>query len=237
MPSFLLSLYYPPKQKTVKLGNKIKPKAVRSFPNVYLSSASATRTSKPSSTLTLVLTDPDATSHAEPIMAQMCHWIVANITVPSLNLQSQESFDLGSAMTTAGHNGVLELESYLPPSPPPKTSYHRYVFVLLESDPSSNAPKLPLKPRDRPHWGYGKLGAGVREWADENSLRVVGEFVGSTSVLRNTYHEEWPEMNGQIANVCHRGQFFLFPEQETMTLIYQSRRRAVTYLGIEFNQR
>ena len=31
------------------------------------------------------------------------------------------------------------------------------------------------KPKERPHWGYGKIGAGIREWADENGLVVIGK--------------------------------------------------------------
>jgi phosphatidylethanolamine-binding protein (PEBP) family uncharacterized protein len=62
-----------------------------------------------------------------------------------------------------------EMEEYLPPGPPPKTGAHRYVFVLLEGDTSN------LKaPADRRHWGYDKPRHGVRDWAEENGLTVVG---------------------------------------------------------------
>ena len=53
--------------------------------------------------------------------------------------------------------------------------YHRYVFVLLASETEERPTKELTKPKDRPHWGYGKIGAGVREWADENGLVVVGK--------------------------------------------------------------
>lgn len=62
-----------------------------------------------------------------------------------------------------------EVESYFPPAPPKKTGPHRYVFVLLEGDVSSLKP-----PKERPHWGYGKERHGVRDWAAENNLTVVG---------------------------------------------------------------
>ncbi|MCJ1297605.1 hypothetical protein MMC08_000392 [Hypocenomyce scalaris] len=111
-------------------------------------------------------------------MAQMCHWIVTNITLSSSAAEGEEyvltpMFD--------------ELMSYVPPSPPPKTGYHRYVFALLApsssittaaidtSSTTITANGLDLKkPKDRPHWGYGKVGKGVRDWAEENKLTVVG---------------------------------------------------------------
>ena len=55
------------------------------------------------------------------------------------------------------------------------TRYHRYVFVLLASETQEGITTELTKPKDRPHWGYGKVGAGVREWADENGLVVVGK--------------------------------------------------------------
>jgi len=70
----------------------------------------------------------------------MCHWIVANLTSPMSNYQ----FSINLTPE--------ELEEYLPPSLPPKTGPHRYVFVLLEG---VNSGKL-MAPNMRPHWGYGK---------------------------------------------------------------------------------
>ena len=70
---------------------------------------------------------------------------------------------------------VTELMEYLPPSPPPKTGDHRYVFVLLAPDRDEAGGEL-TKPKDRPHWGYGKVGKGVGKWARENGLVAVGKF-------------------------------------------------------------
>jgi len=56
-----------------------------------------------------------------------------------------------------------------PPGPPPKTGYHRYVFLLLEGDNSNLT-----APEDRRHWGTGKKGHGVRDWAQKESLQVIG---------------------------------------------------------------
>ena len=61
------------------------------------------------------------------------------------------------------------LPSDKPPGPPPKTGYHRYVFLLLEGDNTNLT-----APEDRQHWGFGKKGHGVRDWAEKEGLEVVG---------------------------------------------------------------
>lgn len=61
------------------------------------------------------------------------------------------------------------IEIDMGPAPPPKTGKHRYVFVLLHGDVSS------LKaPKERKTWGTGKPRHGVRQWAEEAGLKVVG---------------------------------------------------------------
>lgn len=56
-----------------------------------------------------------------------------------------------------------------PPGPPPKTGLHRYVFLLLEGVNTNLT-----APEDRQHWGTGKVGHGVRNWAKKERLEVVG---------------------------------------------------------------
>ncbi|KAG9244605.1 putative carboxypeptidase Y inhibitor [Calycina marina] len=96
--------------------------------------------------LTLVLTDPDAPSRENPKWGEMCHWIA-----------------------TASSTGLKRVVDYKAPEPPAKTGYHRYVFLLLEGENG----KLEA-PDDRQHWGTGKSGHGVRDWAKAQGLRVVG---------------------------------------------------------------
>ncbi len=122
-------------------------------------------------------------------MAEMCHWILTGITTdhntldltPALQavvvadtspfskteLQSPE-------ISTSNNNKPNELMSYYPPAPPPKTGYHRYVFVLLAPKTGSEAFGGLKKPKERPHWGYGKVGKGVRDWAEDNGLTPMG---------------------------------------------------------------
>lgn len=48
--------------------------------------------------------------------------------------------------------------------------------MLLAPSPGEDHRDIDLKkPDDRPHWGYGKIGKGVKKWAKENKLVVVGK--------------------------------------------------------------
>ncbi|KAL2037679.1 hypothetical protein N7G274_009624 [Stereocaulon virgatum] len=178
-PSVSITLAYPNKHKSVNLGNRLKPKAVKSQPvfTIHVSGIAPTRTTKDNAAYVLVLTDPDATSRTEPVKAQMCHWIATNITAENISkdslgaLTSLPSFEIKIG---SGGSGIQELMPYFPPAPPPKTGYHRYVFVLLAPAANDEPSGHLEKPRDRPQWGYGKIGAGVREWAAENDLIAVG---------------------------------------------------------------
>lgn len=164
-PTYYLDLAYPKAHEPVLLGNDIPVKAVSKRPTFTFHSMSPTQTTK-NSTFTLVMTDPDATSRADPIMSEMCHWILTNLTLPADGgfATIHTAISVGTSKSKDG-----ELMSYYPPAPPPKTGKHRYVFVLLEGGSGSIE-----APKKRPHWGYGKLRHGVRDWAKANDLRVVG---------------------------------------------------------------
>ncbi len=157
-PTYSVSIEYTKAHESVELGNDIPVESVSSRPAFEFHSISAEGGTPGSSnkSFTLILTDPDAKSRENPQWSEMCHWIMTNLTAP-----------------VAGKIEVSikgELIEYLPPTPPPKTGKHRYVFVLLEGQQgqASSAPK------DRKHWGYGKKRHGVRDWAQENELSVVG---------------------------------------------------------------
>lgn len=157
-PPYSLSITYPKSHESVHLGNDIPVASVSSRPTFEFHSVSAQDGTFGSSnkTFTLVLTDPDAKSRENPKWSEMCHWILTNLTAPVTD------------DATVAKEG--ELVEYLPPTPPPKTGKHRYVFVLLEGQKGQalNAPN------DRKHWGYGEIRHGVRDWAEENGLHVVG---------------------------------------------------------------
>jgi phosphatidylethanolamine-binding protein (PEBP) family uncharacterized protein len=74
------------------------------------------------------------------------------------------------------HQALTEIMPYKAPGPPPKTGKHRYVFVAL-APINGTTERLSLnKPKDRQRWGFEGERAGLREWARENGLGVVGEF-------------------------------------------------------------
>lgn len=165
-PSYALTVSWPSSHESAQLGNDIPVSSVSSRPAfTFFSLPSsavfpAPRISK-NTTFTLALTDPDATSRTNPKWSEFCHWIVTNVTVTS------------TARHTASVGEKLdELVVYKPPTPPPKTGRHRYVFVLLVGD--AEAARELEAPGDRKHWGYGKVRHGVRDWAGENGLEVVG---------------------------------------------------------------
>ena len=175
-PTFSLVLSYPPTHDHVFLGNVLPPSNVSSRPvfEIHALSPNPTPTQK-NATYTLVLTDPDATSRAEPVKAQMCHWIVTGLRLEPKD--NSDAYMLDTQATNEQRSSALpELMSYFPPAPPPKTGYHRYIFVLLAPKNSQKSGADLQKPADRPHWGYGEEGAGVEEWADDNGLEAVGEF-------------------------------------------------------------
>ena len=187
-PHFTLTPFYKQHNDTVSLGNTISPAKTTHRPDIYMhdlsftkdqagvfdrssslqikiSPLSPTRTFKPNTTFALILTDPDATSHAKPVKAQMCHWVVTAITNQTVSKDDDNDDDdeqysaSGSMVFTASNNrdpktppNVHELIEYLPPSPPPKTGLHRYVFVLLAQKHGHEGEVVKI-PKDRPHWG------------------------------------------------------------------------------------
>ncbi len=157
-PSHSLSVTYPKSHESVHLGNDIPVASVSSRPGFKFHSMSVEGDTPASSnkTFTLILTDPDAKSRNNPKWSEMCHWILTNLTAPA------------TSEVKASEKG--QLIKYLPPTPPPKTGKHRYVFVLLEGQER----QVLSPPKERKHWGTGKVRHGVRDWAKENGLNIIG---------------------------------------------------------------
>jgi phosphatidylethanolamine-binding protein len=157
-PTHSLSVTYPRSHESVNLGNDIPVASVSSRPpfEFHAMSVEGGTSGSSNKTFTLILTDPDAKSRDNPKWSEMCHWILTNLTAP-----------VTSDISTSKKG---ELVKYLPPTPPPKTGKHRYVFVLLEGQEGQDL----SPPKERKHWGYGKVRHGIRDWAEENGLKVVG---------------------------------------------------------------
>lgn len=153
-PSCYVAPFY--KHKPVALGNSFKPSMTKDIPAMRIVCPYINETAG----LTLVLTDPDAPSREDPKWSEMCHWIVV---IPT------DSKDKSSINVTLSVDDPPQLVEYKPPGPPPKTGSHRYIFLLLEGDNSNLT-----APEDRKHWGTGKKGHGVKDWAKKEGLEVVG---------------------------------------------------------------
>lgn len=124
-------------------------------------------------TYVITLTDPDAPARDNPKWSEMCHWIAANLTLSSntLTILSLPEHGLTSAEKISDPDDVIE---YKPPGPPPKTGKHRYVFLVFAPKNGTTEPLRLKRPKERQHWGTGREGGGVRDWAEANGLVSVG---------------------------------------------------------------
>ncbi|KAH5487911.1 hypothetical protein HBI29_214760 [Parastagonospora nodorum] len=156
LPSLRLSVSWP--KAHAKLGNTIKPKHLQKQPTITLHDETTS-----DMTYIIALTDPDAPSRDNPKWSEMCHWIATNLTSSSNTIPMPIS-----------ESGPDDVMPYKPPGPPPKTGKHRYVFLVFAPRNGTSETLHPSKPGDRQHWGFGKEGKGVREWAGENGLVAVG---------------------------------------------------------------
>ncbi|THX88532.1 PEBP-like protein [Aureobasidium pullulans] len=132
------------------LGNTLPPSSLQQPPSVIINKIPSAYL--PYNTqLVLALTDPDAPSRDDPKWSQVCHWLV-----------------------TAKSGRVKELVEYKAPAPPEGTGRHRYVVVVMVAKNGTTEGLELTVPKERRHWGYGGERSGVREWAKDNGLKVVG---------------------------------------------------------------
>ncbi|XP_053698466.1 protein D3-like [Sabethes cyaneus] len=104
-PTGLVKVSYPSGQQ-VSLGNELTPTQVKDQPTVSWDA-------EPNGLYTLIMTDPDAPSRANPKMREWKHWIVTNIA--------------GSDLSTGE-----TLAEYISSAPPEGSGLHRYVFLVYK---------------------------------------------------------------------------------------------------------
>lgn len=87
-------------------GNELTPTQVKDQPTLewYID---------PNSYYTLLMTNPDAPSRADPKIREVRHWLVGNI--PSCDV--------------AKGDAIVE---YVGPGPPKDTGLHRYIFLIFK---------------------------------------------------------------------------------------------------------
>ncbi|KAK3111580.1 carboxypeptidase Y inhibitor [Teratosphaeriaceae sp. CCFEE 6253] len=176
-PSVTLSLFY--ENATVEVGNTIDPSQTQKAPDVHFIAwvpDSAAMALKKGVQLTIALTDPDAPSREEPEWSEICHWIATGVPLTDPSGDVPLGVDGVAVPDAAVTKGVVldTIMEYKPPGPPPKTGKHRYVFVALAPVNGTTEPLFLSKPKDRQHWGYKKERQGLRKWAGENGLEVIG---------------------------------------------------------------
>ena len=166
-PTFTLQVNWTD-HTSAHLGNTISPSYVKKPPQqIVLTgiSSSDDEDTAPLNNVAIILTDPDALSRDDPVWSEMCHWIKYAHAKHSNKMKSKD------------------VMPYFPPGPPPKTGAHRYMMLAL-APRNDTAKKLHLtKPSDRKHWGYSGTRVGVRRWADDNGLEVIGELALPTKPL------------------------------------------------------
>lgn len=147
----------------VNLGNELTPTQVQNQPEVSWKDAD------PKSFYTLVMTDPDAPSRAEPKFREWHHWIVGNI--PGNDI----------------FNGEV-LSGFISSAPPMNSGLHRYVFMLYKQ-PSGQI-DFNSQPKLLSTSSSGRAKFSTRSFAKKYSL--------GTPVAGNFYQAEYDDYVPQV---------------------------------------
>ncbi|KAJ3501537.1 hypothetical protein NLJ89_g9291 [Agrocybe chaxingu] len=166
-PSVLFSITWPLNGTEVVLGDKVERNLTLEEPQIKILPLLAPEGASNKGdeiSYTLVMTDPDAPSRADPKYGQWRHWIVTGVKLPAANAAETDgvyAFKTHAATTP-----------YFPPGPPPGSGFHRYVFLLFEEPAEgisipSNAVEHKAEPPTRRNWNAFKF-------ADAYKLKLVG---------------------------------------------------------------
>lgn len=165
-PSVLFSVTYPSGHEVIP-GKELIREDTLDEPEIILTpmglpDQGTQQTDQPS--YTLVMTDPDAPSRAEPKYRQFRHWVITGLKAPAIS--ASETSNLNALKTKASTT------PYRPPGPPPGSGFHRYIFLLFQ-EPSSEftvpqgEPEHGSTLEDRRSWDAIKFG-------EKYGLKLVG---------------------------------------------------------------
>ncbi|KAG7090452.1 hypothetical protein E1B28_009568 [Marasmius oreades] len=134
-------------------------------PMVMSDEAAGDSTSSEGETMyTLVMTDPDAPSRAEPKYRQFRHWVITGLKSPAKTPTETDSL---MALKTK-----LSITPYRPPGPPPGSGLHRYTFLLFQE------PKGGISiPEDAKEYGAAleeRRSWNAVEFGKQYGLKLVG---------------------------------------------------------------
>ncbi|KAG6916978.1 hypothetical protein DXG01_004407 [Tephrocybe rancida] len=155
-PSIFFSVVWPNGKATRTLGGFLTREDTLEEPEIYfkpLPSPEASATS-----YTLVMSDPDAPSRADPKYGQFRHWVITGLRYS----QVEQPLAKTQPSTTP----------YRPPGPPPGSGVHRYTFLLFEEPASGftvpqGAPEYGAALEERRCWNAVDFG-------EKYGLRPVG---------------------------------------------------------------
>lgn len=142
----------------MNLGNELVPEHVKDLPTVEYKEAD------PNAFYTLIMTDPDAPSRAEPTFREWHHWIVGNI--PGNNLNSGDT-----------------LSEFISSAPPKGSGLHRYVYLLFKQEQGK------IDYSDRPHL----IGTSAKNRGKFSTKDFVSKYKLGKPVAGNLYQAEWDE--------------------------------------------
>ncbi|XP_063753566.1 phosphatidylethanolamine-binding protein 4 [Eleginops maclovinus] len=108
----------------------------------------------------LVMVDPDAPSRAKPTSASWRHWLLVDVQ--------------GSALRN-GHVEGTTLTDYHPPTPPQKSGFHRYQFLLFEQLPGA---PVSLSEREKSSRGKWDLQAFITRFDLGEPVATLQFFKG-----------------------------------------------------------
>jgi len=103
-------------------------------------------------TYTLVMTDPDAPSRADPKYRQFRHWVITGLKAPVPGAENPSAVKTKTSTTP-----------YRPPGPPPGSGIHRYTFLLFEEPAGGftvpeSAPEYGAALEERRNWNAVDFG-------------------------------------------------------------------------------
>ncbi|KAF9258751.1 PEBP-like protein [Marasmius fiardii PR-910] len=129
-PSVLFSIIYPSGKEAILSTELTREEALEepqiNFTpmNVSDEAAGDSTSTEGETTYTLVMTDPDAPSRAEPKFRQFRHWVITGLKSPAKT--TTETENLIASKTK------LSTTPYRPPGPPPGSGLHRYTLLLFQ---------------------------------------------------------------------------------------------------------
>ncbi|XP_026740889.1 protein D2-like isoform X1 [Trichoplusia ni] len=132
----------------VNEGNVLTPTQVKDQPTI-------TWDASPDTLYTVVMTDPDAPSRAEPTFREWHHWLVGN--VPGTNVAAGDT-----------------LSQYVGSGPPQGTGLHRYVFLVYKQGRKLDFDEPRLTNRSGDNRGQFSISKFARKYALGNP--IAGNF-------------------------------------------------------------